>query len=213
MKTMPAAMVPAALLCMLVAGCKGSTTSTSAPGTTAPATTAAAATTAGTAAPATSAPAATAAGVSSPASPVAGSATAVTAAAAHGAGKSHPCSLVTSAEAQSALGVAATIDYSNVDDGIYTNCEYISADRMHRLTIQIFDDSVDKSDFAKTPDGATPVAGVADGAYWYPDQQLLGVRQNNVQVNFQLNDNTDTMTVAQIEAALITVAKTAMTRL
>jgi len=210
MKTMPAAMVPTALLCMLVAGCKGSTTSTSAPGTTAPATTAAAATTAGTAAPATSAPAATAAGASSPASPVAGSATA---AAAHGVGKSHPCSLVTSAEARSALGVAATIDYSNVDDGIYTNCEYISADRMHRLTIQIFDDSVDKSDFAKTPDGATPVAGVADGAYWYPDQQLLAVRQNNVQVNFQLNDNTDTMTVAQIEAALITVAKTAMTRL
>jgi len=213
MKTMPAAMVPAALLCMLVAGCKGSTTSTSAAGATAPATSAAAATAAGATAPATSAPAATAAGASSPASPVAGSATAVTAAAAHGVGKSHPCSLVTSAEAQSALGLAATIKYSNVDDGLYTTCEYISADTLHRLQIQIFDDSVDKSDFAKTPHGSTPVAGVADGAYWYPDQQLLAVRQNNVQVSFQLNDDTDTMTVAQIEAALITVAKTAMTRL
>lgn len=196
--TSPAAL-SAALLCLLVAGCKSSTTSTPASG--------AASSTTSTAAAVATAPA------SSPASPAAGSATGATQAAAGGAGKSHPCSLVTSAEAQTALGVAATIKYSNVDDGIYTNCEYISADTLHLLTIQVFDDSVAKSDFAQKPDGTTPVAGVAGGAYWYPDQQILEVWQNNVRVNFQLNDNTNTMSVAQIEAALVTVAKTAMTRL
>lgn len=200
MKTTPAAVVPAALLCMLVAGCKSSTTSAPAAGATSSTT--------------TSAAAATTAEASSSANPAAGSAPAATPAAASGAAKSHSCSnLVTSAEAQTALGVAATLKYSNVDDGIYTNCEYVSADASHLLQIQVFDDSVAKSDFAHNPDGTTPVAGVAGGAYWYPDQQLLAVWQNNVQVTFQLNDNTNTMSVAQIEAALVTVAKTAMTRL
>jgi hypothetical protein len=121
--------------------------------------------------------------------------------------------LVTSAEAQTALGVAVTTKALNLDDGIYTTCEYISGDGRNYLAIQVFDDSVNKSNFDQNPDGTTPVAGVGGGAYWYPDQQLLAVWQNNVQVTFQLTDESGAMSAAQVEAAEVTVAKTAMTRL
>jgi hypothetical protein len=68
------------------------------------------------------------------------SASARVAPAAGKADKAHPCSLVTFAEVQAALGVPATITTSNVDDGIYTNCVFKSADGNHILQISTFDD-------------------------------------------------------------------------
>jgi hypothetical protein len=59
----------------------------------------------------------------------------------------------------------------------------------------------------------TAVSGVGGGGFTDPDMSLLSVWQNNVLVNFQLNDETSSMSAAQILAAEETIAKAAVNRL
>jgi hypothetical protein len=130
------------------------------------------------------------------------------------ADKAHPCALVTPAEVQTALGGPGTITVINVDTGLYTNCTFKSADGNLILQISTFDDTDSKSAFEQNPNHLTAVSGVGGGAFTDPTMDLLSVWQNNVLINFQLNDNeTNPMSTGQILAAEETVAKAAINRL
>jgi hypothetical protein len=130
-----------------------------------------------------------------------------------GAGKSHPCSLVTAADAQTALGVAAPATTTDKDDGLYTDCVYTSADGRHILSIQILDDTDDKADFDKNVNNLTPVPDVGDGALFSGDMDLMSVLKGDVLMNLLLNDESGDTSPAQVEAALTVVAKAAVSRL
>lgn len=204
MKRSLAAVGLAAAFCLVAAGCKSSGSSASSSASVPPAAASGAV---------SAAAVASASGSSSAEASPASSATAAAVPAAGKADKAHPCSLVTSAEVQAALGVPATITTSNVDDSIYTNCVFKSADGNHILQISTFDDTDSKSEFDQNPNHMTAVSGVGSGAFTDPDMGLLSVLQNNVLINFQLNDETSTMSAAQILTAEETIAKAAVNRL
>jgi hypothetical protein len=169
-----------------------------------------------TSAPASAPPSVSASASASPASSSAASPSPSAPAAAPAAGKAdkaHPCSLVTVGEAEAALGVAATITNMNVDDGLYTVCEYESADSRHILEVSTFDDSQSKSAFDSNVNEMTPESGIGGGALWSSGMGLLSVWQNNVLVDFHLDDESGTMSGTEILAALETVAKAAVARL
>jgi hypothetical protein len=185
----------AATLCV-AAGCKGSTSTVSSGGTVSTNHAATGPSSGSTSAPATRSELAAAS------SPTSGS-----------AGKSHPCSLVTAADAHTALGVAAPATTTNKDDGLYTDCVYTSADGRHSLSIQILDDTDDKADFDKNVNNLTPVPGVGDGALFSSDMDLMSVLKGDVLINLLLSDESGDTTPAQVEAALTVVAKAAVSRL
>lgn len=186
-----------ATLCV-AAGCKGSSSTVSSGGT-----------------PSSSQSASSSSSSSaSTSAPASGSEVAASSAASSGsAGKSHPCSLVTAADARTALGVAAPATITDKDDGLFTDCVYTSADGRHSLSIQILDDTDNKADFDKNVNKLTPVPGVGDGALFSSDMDSMSVLKGNVLINLLLSDESGDTTPAQVKAALTVVAKVAVSRL
>lgn len=137
-----------------------------------------------------------------------------TAAASAGAsGSADPCALVTSAEAQAAIGVpVATVKPK--DEGGEQVCEYTSADGRTSLVVTLYDrvgDGEDTTSFELAFAGQ-PVSGVGSDARFNADLSALAVLENGAVLDVSMSNPVD-VAGPQIQAALTTVATAALGRL
>ena len=135
------------------------------------------------------------------------------AASAAGTGSADPCALVTSAEAQAAIGVPVATTKRKDDSG-YHVCEYTSADGRTNLVVTLYDrvgDGEDKTSFELAFAGQ-PVTGVGSDARFNADLSALAVLQNGTVVVVTMS-NPVGVAGAQIQAALTKVAIAALGRL
>lgn len=137
-----------------------------------------------------------------------------TAAAANHADAKKPCSLVTLADANQAMGLTLDADVVNQEiAGINVNCTYNDS-KGHRVQITVAEDpeSVDQlTQFASH--GATKVPGVGDNAYWNPSASTISVSSHDVGFVIGVFDDHLTMGDAKAQAAATSLAKTAAGRL
>jgi len=130
-----------------------------------------------------------------------------------GTGTADPCALVTSAEAQAAIGVPVATT-KRKDEGGYHVCEYTSADGRTTLGVTLYDrvgDGEDQTSFELAFAGQ-PVTGVGSDARFNADLSTLAVLQNGTVINVGVS-NVASATAAQIQAALTKVAIAALGRL
>lgn len=130
-----------------------------------------------------------------------------------GSDTADPCGLVTSAEAQAAMGVPVATT-KRKDEGSYHVCEYTSADGRTDLVVTLYDrvgDGEDQTSFELAFAGQ-PVSGVGSDARFNADLSALAVLQNGTVVDVSMS-NPVGVAGAQIQAALTKVAISALGRL
>ncbi|HLY50779.1 MAG TPA: hypothetical protein VKR21_16445 [Solirubrobacteraceae bacterium] len=125
-------------------------------------------------------------------------------------GTADPCSLVTSAEAQAAIGVAVATTKRKDEGGVQV-CDYTSADGRTSLVVTLYGDAEDTTSFELAFAGQ-PVSGVGSDARFNADLSALAVLQNGTVVDVSMS-NPVGVAGAQIQTALTTVAIAAIGRL
>jgi hypothetical protein len=129
-------------------------------------------------------------------------------------GSTDPCALVTSAEAQAAIGVpVATV--KRKDQGQVQVCEYTSADGRTDLVLTLYERvgaGEDSTSFEAAFAGQ-PVSGVGSDARVNADLSGLAVLQNGTVVDVAMSNPVGSAGAAQIQAALTKVAIAALGRL
>jgi hypothetical protein len=131
-----------------------------------------------------------------------------------GSGTTDPCALVTSAEAQAAIGVPV-VTMKRKDEGVIQVCEYTSADGRTDLVLTLYErvgDGQDQTSF-ELAFGGQPVSGVGSDARFIVDLSALAVWQNGTVVDVAMSNPVGSPGAAQIQAALVKVAIAALGRL
>jgi hypothetical protein len=115
--------------------------------------------------------------------------------------RADPCVLVTSADAQAAVGIPMG-QAKAMDDGLYRHCTYVSADGRYILNVSTIED--DEASFEQgrkiTTKNSKTVAGLAANAYFDLDHQMLLVFRKGILLNVQVSDHSGNSSVAQLEA-------------
>jgi hypothetical protein len=113
-------------------------------------------------------------------------------AAASAAAAPDPCSLITKAEAEAAIGAAVTGPDKSSGMGNFDQCQYqYSGERLTdvgAVTVQV--EAVDLASkqkaFADAADPTEPVSGIGDAAFWAPGHSALFVGKGNLTTSFSV---------------------------
>ena len=131
-----------------------------------------------------------------------------------GTGTADPCALVTSAEAQAAMGVPVA-KTTPKNDGTSHVCDYASADGRTDLEVTVIDpgpDAADKTTFDIAYGAGQPIAGVGGDAYFNAALNALSAWQNGTVVSVGVS-NPAVASAGQVQAALTKVAIAVLARL
>jgi hypothetical protein len=129
--------------------------------------------------------------------------------AAEASAKMDPCTLVTTAEARSILGVAVVAPVSS-DDGLFRHCVYSSADKRNSLMLEA--QTQDKAPFEQFMKiRGNPIPKLGSDAY--ANAEAVLVWKNGTQVNVTISDESGKMSDAQKESAREKAASLVLRRL
>jgi hypothetical protein len=133
----------------------------------------------------------------------------VATAAAEASAKMDPCTLVTTAEARSILGVAVVAPVSS-DDGLMRHCVYSSADKRNSLMLEAqTQDKAVFEQFMKIHGNPLPKLGTDA----YTNAEAVLVWKNGTQVNVTISDESGKTSDAQKESAREKAASLVLRRL
>ena len=103
-----------------------------------------------------------------------------------------PCTLVTKAEAEAAIGAAVTGPAKGGGMGQFDQCQYLySGERLTdqgavTVQVQAVDLASKQKAFADGGEAIEPLAGLGDGAFWVPGHSALYVGKGNVTASFSV---------------------------
>ena len=128
-----------------------------------------------------------------------------------GTGTADACALLTTAEAQEALGVPMATAIPKEDLQV---CDYVSADGRTDLAVARYDNVPDDKAGFDVAYGGQPVTGVGSYAKFNAALKALWAFQNGTVISISLSMADDSgVTAEQIQAALTKVALAALARL
>jgi hypothetical protein len=118
-----------------------------------------------------------------------------------------PCSLITQAEAEAALGLKAEGPQKDSGFGQFAQCQYTASGErvtdVRSATVQVHpvDFASKRKAFADAGEKIEPIAGIGDAAFWAPGYSFLYVQKSKLTAAFAVHRQEADLLKASIELA------------